>query len=111
MINNQWVNWKTPSQLSVPTDQTIRTDLLTTAPGNHDVTIATLNAGTLRRYEREVELEHALEEIKFDVLGLSEVRKVGEDILEKKNGDIWYHMGTTPGQKGVGFIVKSTQNT
>lgn len=76
------------------------------APGNQEITIATLNTRTLSTYEREIELEQALQEIKVDILGLSEIRKSGEDIIERTNGDIWYHLGTTPGQKGVGFIIK-----
>lgn len=72
-----------------------------------EIIIATLNAQTLRTCDREEELDNALKEIKFDVLGLSEVRRMGESIIEKENGDLLFHIGTTtPGQKGVGFIVK-----
>ena len=49
---------------------------------------------------------HALREINFDILGLSEVRRLGEVITEKENGDIFSYMGETKGQKGVGFIIK-----
>ena len=51
---------------------------------NQELTLATLNGRTLRT---EVELAHALEEIKFDILGLSEVRRMGEDIVEEENGE------------------------
>lgn len=70
-----------------------------------DITIATLNVRTLRTEEREVELENALEHVNYDILGLSEVRRTGEAIIEKRNGDIFYYKGTTLGQKRVGFII------
>ena len=52
------------------------------------VLLATLNVRTLRTEESEVELAYALEEIKFDILGLSEVRRIGEAIVEKENGGL-----------------------
>ena len=27
-------------------------------------------------------------------------------ILEKENGDLWSHIGVTPGQKGVCFLIR-----
>ena len=48
---------------------------------NQELTLATPNVRTLRT---EVELAHALEEIKFDILGLSEVRRMDEAIVEKR---------------------------
>ena len=68
--------------------------------------LCTLNTRTLRTMEREVELDNALSEIKFSIIGLSEVRKQGENIIEKENGNILYYMGQTKGQKGVGFLVQ-----
>ena len=67
--------------------------------------MGTLNTRTLRTEEREIELENALKEIKYSIIGLSEVRKIGENIIEKTNGDILYYVGKTKGQKGVGFLV------
>ena len=78
------------------------------ATNNKEITIASLNVRTLKTYEREVELDHALKEIKFDILGLSEVRQVGEAIIEQPNGNLFCYKGTTPGQKGVGFIIKNS---
>ena len=43
---------------------------------------------TLRTEESEVELAHALEEIEFDILGLSEVRRMGEAIVEKAHASM-----------------------
>ena len=45
---------------------------------NQELTLATPNVRTPRT---EVELAHALEEIQFDILGLSEVRRLGEAIM------------------------------
>mgnify|MGYP000085366695 CR=1 FL=1 len=39
-------------------------------------------------------------------LGLSEIRKHGEAIIEKPDGDIFNYIGETKGQKGVGFMIK-----
>ena len=64
---------------------------------NQELALATLNVRTLRTEELEVELAHALEEIKFDILGRSEVRRMGEVIVKKENGDLWCHKGETPG--------------
>jgi hypothetical protein len=55
--------------------------------------IATLNIRTLRTSERETGLENALEGIRFKVLGLCELRKDGENIIERENGNILYYYG------------------
>jgi exonuclease III len=44
--------------------------------------------------------------MKLDILGLSEVRKHGESITEKPDGDILSYIRETKGQYGVGFIIK-----
>ncbi|GBP91257.1 Craniofacial development protein 2 [Eumeta japonica] len=55
--------------------------------------------------ERLTELELALSNIKWDILGLSEVRRLGESI-EDHNEYILYYKGETKGSYGVGFMVK-----
>ncbi|CAH0716463.1 unnamed protein product, partial [Brenthis ino] len=67
--------------------------------------IATLNCLTLRTEERLTELELALSNIKWDVLGLSEVRRLGESIEDRKEY-ILYYKGETKGNYGVGFMIK-----
>lgn len=67
--------------------------------------IATLNVLTLRTEESLSELSLALQNTKWDILGLSEVRRIGENIIAYPDF-ILYHMGQTPGQHGVGFLVK-----
>lgn len=67
--------------------------------------ICTLNTRTLRTEESLTELEQALEEIKWDIIGISEMRRVGEAIEERENF-IMYYKGETAGHRGVGFIIK-----
>ncbi|CAH2096381.1 unnamed protein product [Euphydryas editha] len=56
------------------------------------------------KYKAE-ELTNALKNIKYDVIGLSEVRKFGYGIDEYENFILCYN-GQTKGRHGVGFIVK-----
>lgn len=67
--------------------------------------ISTLNVRSLSSPERLLELEKALEDIKWDIIGISEMRRMGESIEEYENF-ILYYKGETPGLYGVGFIVK-----
>ncbi|GBP28949.1 Craniofacial development protein 2 [Eumeta japonica] len=67
--------------------------------------IAALNVLTLRTEESLSELSLALQNTKWDILGLSEVRRIGENIIAYPDF-ILYHMGQTPGKHGVGFLVK-----
>ena len=67
--------------------------------------ITALNVRTLREEEDLTELMYALKHIKWDVLGLSEVRRMGENIVVHSDY-LLFHIGETPGQYGVGFIIK-----
>ena len=71
------------------------------------LTISTLNVNTLKTKEREEELNIALEDVLYDIIGLCEVRRLGEAIIEKDNGDIFCYKGETKGQRGVGFLIKN----
>ncbi|KAJ0180391.1 hypothetical protein K1T71_003795 [Dendrolimus kikuchii] len=72
--------------------------------------IATYNVRTLSTYDRLLELEEAIKEIKFDIIGISEVRRLGTKIEEYENFILCY-IGHTPGKYGVGFIInKSYKN-
>lgn len=71
----------------------------------HYIHIATLNTLTLRTEESLEELIIALQNLKWTIIGLSEVRRLGEKILEHENY-IFYHNGETPGKNGVGFLLK-----
>lgn len=70
-----------------------------------NIYIATLNVLTLKNEENLTELMYALDLIKWDIVGLSEVRRMGENIISYSNYTL-YHIGETPGLHGVGFIVK-----
>lgn len=59
-----------------------------------NICIATLNTLSLRTTEKLLELEIALLKIKWDILGISKVRRVGNHI-EEHNGYILYYIGET----------------
>ncbi|KAL1447418.1 hypothetical protein WDU94_003530 [Cyamophila willieti] len=68
--------------------------------------LATYNGLTLRTDDRLHELELELEKINWDIIGLCEVRRKGEERLELNSGHIFYYRGTEKGgHNGVGFIV------
>lgn len=67
--------------------------------------VAALNVLTLKNDENLTELIHALKQIKWDIVGLSEVRRMGERIISYPDF-LLCHIGTTPGHHGVGFIIK-----
>lgn len=69
--------------------------------------IATLNTRTLRTDESLQELEKALEDVKWDILGISELRRLGEKI-EERTGYILFHKGEIAGHGGVGFLIKKS---
>nr|XP_037875874.1 uncharacterized protein LOC119630450 [Bombyx mori] len=70
-----------------------------------DIHIATFNARSLRTPEKLQELELALSDIKWDIIGISEMRRYGEGIEDYGNF-ILHYKGETPGLYGVGFLVK-----
>ena len=56
-----------------------------------------------------VELEVELSKIKWDILGLSEVRREGEDTMTLESSHMLYHReGDQLSQGGVGFLVNKT---
>lgn len=73
----------------------------------YNLYICTLNTRTLRTPESLHELEIAISNIKWDILGISEMRRIGEGIEEREHY-ILFHKGEVAGQRGVGFMIKST---
>lgn len=67
--------------------------------------IATLNTRTLRTPESLLELEEALKDLKWGILGISEMRRTGE-CIEEHQDFVLFNKGDIEGQRGVGFIVK-----
>ena len=68
--------------------------------------IATYNVRTLQHEERLESLEEQLKEIKWDIIGISEMRRKGECLAKRKNGHLIYNVGNNNEAKnGVGFII------
>lgn len=70
--------------------------------------ILTYNVRTLSSYGRLLELTEAIRNINFDIIGLSETRRLGTKIEEYENC-ILCHTGLTQGQYGVGFLINLNQ--
>lgn len=66
--------------------------------------IITYNVRTLSSYQHLIELNEALKNIKYDIVGLSEVRRTGTKIEEYENFILCY-TGLIQGMYGVGFII------
>lgn len=49
----------------------------------NNIYLGTLNVRTLRTSEREIELDNVLMELNFSILDLGEIRRIGENIIEK----------------------------
>lgn len=70
--------------------------------------ICTYNARTLMEEANLLELEYALQFLKYDIIGLAEIRRAGKNIDDR--GDyILYSYGEKKGIRGVGFLVKKCQ--
>ena len=72
--------------------------------------IATYNVRTLLKDEYVQELEEELKEnnMKWDVIGLGEVRRKEESFTTLHSGQLLYHSEANHGQAGVGFLVNKT---
>lgn len=68
--------------------------------------VSTFNAQSLSNDSYLIEFEHALGEINYDVIGLSEVKRIGEEVKEM-NGYIFYYKGLERRRGTVGFAIKS----
>lgn len=67
--------------------------------------ICTFNVKSLSSEQKLIELKTALQDVNHDVIGLCEVRRLGEKIIEDDEY-IFYYLGQTKGLYGVGFLVK-----
>jgi endonuclease/exonuclease/phosphatase family metal-dependent hydrolase len=68
--------------------------------------VGTYNVRSLVTPSRQIELENALTNIHWDILGLSEVKKSGKHIVHNDEY-IMLHKGNISGRNGVGFMVKN----
>lgn len=71
---------------------------INTRKKNENIHILSYNAQSLQSEEILVEFEEALLAIKWDVIGLSDLRRFGENIIRRKNGNILFYIGETKGQ-------------
>ncbi|KAG7308870.1 hypothetical protein JYU34_006132 [Plutella xylostella] len=70
------------------------------------MTIATFNARTLSTDDRLHEFLEEVKNVKWDVIGLSEVRRRGENLMTLSNGDMFFHRGHEDSSYGgVGFLI------
>ena len=69
--------------------------------------IATYNVRTLSKDEHVQELEEELKEmnIKWDVIGIGEIRRKEEGFTTLQSGHLLYHSKANNGQAGVGFLI------
>ncbi|KAJ0181610.1 hypothetical protein K1T71_002332 [Dendrolimus kikuchii] len=57
-----------------------------------------------------IELNYALKYVKWDIIGLAEIRRIGCGI-EEYDWCILYYFGETKGHKGVGFLIQKTHKS
>lgn len=67
--------------------------------------IATFNAQSLSSDSYMAEFEEALSKINYDVIGLSEIKRIGESTEERKDF-IFYYYGITRKRATIGFVIK-----
>ncbi|KAL0810833.1 hypothetical protein ABMA28_010143 [Loxostege sticticalis] len=73
--------------------------------------IGSYNAKTLRSDDRLEELLHELQKITWDVIGLSEVRRPGEECIKLNSGHTFYYRGKANShQHGVGLLINKRLN-
>nr|XP_037868983.1 craniofacial development protein 2-like [Bombyx mori] len=75
-------------------------------PSQRQLALVTYNVRTLRLDEKLIELEEEMNKLRWDVIGLSEIRREGEDTKTLQSGHLFYYReGEQKSQGGVGFIV------
>ena len=68
--------------------------------------ICTWNARTLSEESHLTNLMHEVKDMKWDVVGLSEVRRPGENLIETKEHHLLFHKGKESlKQSGIGFLI------
>ncbi|XP_073957112.1 uncharacterized protein [Choristoneura fumiferana] len=71
--------------------------------------LATHNIRTLRTDEKLIELEEELSSLRWDIMGLSEVRRKGQDTIILESGNmLFFREGDRKSQGGVGFLVRKS---
>ena len=67
--------------------------------------LATYNVRTLSDECHIVSLENEIEKIKWDIIGISEMRRPGENVVELASQHIMFNKGNDKKQGGVGFLI------
>lgn len=68
--------------------------------------IGTYNVRSLKSEDRLEEMEEELRDIKWNIIGLAEVRRSGEGSVKLRSGNILFYGGSKSGRNGgVGFMV------
>ena len=70
-----------------------------------ELNIATYNVRTLSEEIHLINLEAEIKNIKWDIIGISEMRKPGEKIQVLKSGHLLYNSSKENKQNGVGFLI------
>lgn len=58
-----------------------------------------MNVKTLQSEESLIELEYALQIIKWDIIGLCEISRIGEATLRRENKHLFANIGESKGQR------------
>ena len=73
------------------------------------MTISTFNTRSLLNDEKLLELEEELKNVNWDIIGLSEVHRKGEELTILNSGHHFYYIGPKDqNSKGVGFLVNKS---
>ena len=67
--------------------------------------LVTYNVRTLSDECHLVSLENEIEKIKWDIIGISEMRRPGENVVELASQHIMFNKGNDKKQGGVGFLI------
>ena len=72
-----------------------------------DVKICTYNAHSLRAEDRFADFEHCARRVRFEIIGISELKRPGKGQTAFQSGYTLYHCGRPDGatSRGVGFYV------
>ncbi|KIH43765.1 hypothetical protein ANCDUO_26223, partial [Ancylostoma duodenale] len=72
------------------------------------LTIGTMNVRSLGTTARQLELDHAMEKIKCDILGMTEARIQDQGSYILPSGTILFHSGGVTAHRGVAFLVRQS---
>lgn len=72
----------------------------------NQILVSTYNVRTLSSDAHMIELENALKTVQYDILGICEVKRTGQETYEQ-NGNIIHYVGFNNRRGSVGFVIKS----